>query len=600
MRSLADMDILVLDISNQCFLRCSNCTRAVAHQTHKREMTPDQLRAALRSLKGWWQPGRVVGLIGGEPTLHSQFSEMCKVFREEWNPGMDPQHGREPIADFNQFAEQRLWDRSNGRGLWTSFGPRFVDHYEVVMDTFSHWNPNDHTAGGVHQTNLVDAKEMCNALGIPWEDFPKYRDNCWVQNTWSGSITPKGGYFCEHAGTLDLLYNEGKNAWPIEDGWWRRVPSDFGDQIHLCEMCSLCLPGPGQVDSRERDIIGKSHRIRLAQIGSPAVRGGRFDEFNPDVHLERRQVETKDSYTAGPRVSAGNRSMMPKKLSAVVVCVGRAEHLRQTIEHNAKQVDEMIVVCHPDDTATGSVIRSVPGVKWVDSDRCFDGGSAFNKGKLLNDGLRALGPGADWVVLTDADIFLPDNLREFVFSHALNPGVLYGASRDNGSPGIPQVNGQPNGYFQLFNRRALAIRDTWPAVMSEEFCSAGGVDSWFLIRWPSDKRVMIPELTCRHIPHGEGIGAGWNGDSNEKRWRQIGLITAANGAVPTVDAVRVNGTEPIRVRLVDTLRGDVWEGELRNGQDFPREIVTVTKGPLGVVFKERVLWDGHLHVSAWC
>jgi hypothetical protein len=381
MRSPAEMDIIVIDITNRCFLACSNCTRAVAHQTSKREMTPEQLRVALRSLTGWWRPGKVVGLIGGEPTLHSQFSEMCKVFREEWNPGADTSHGRAPIADFNEFAEQRLYDRSNGRGLWTSFGPKFLDHYEAVMDTFSHWNPNDHTAGGKHQTGLVDAKEMCEALGIDWKDWPSYRDACWVQNTWSGSVTPKGAYFCEHAGTLDLLYNDGKAAWPIEDGWWKRTPDQFGDQIHLCEWCSLCLPGPGQVDNLDRDIIGNAHRVRLQQVGSPAVRGGRYESFDAARHLERREVTTKDSYTAGARVSAENRSMFPKKLSAVVVCVGRGEHLRQTLGHNARQVDELVVV-----TAAGCQAGTLAVLEDITS-------TAANVGFISRDGDTGRVPG---------------------------------------------------------------------------------------------------------------------------------------------------------------------------------------------------------------
>src|SRR5262245_36338956 len=125
MRSPADMDIIQLDITNRCFLECSNCTRLIAHQTKTEEMTPDQLRAALRSLVGWDAPGRVVGLIGGEPTLAKNFEELCRVFREEWRHGHDCEHGRIPIADFNVFASERLFDRGNGRGLWTSFGPRF-------------------------------------------------------------------------------------------------------------------------------------------------------------------------------------------------------------------------------------------------------------------------------------------------------------------------------------------------------------------------------------------------------------------------------------------------------------------------------------------
>lgn len=596
MRSLAEMDILVIDITNRCFLSCSNCTRAVAHQTHKREMTPDQLRDALRSLRGWWQPGRVVGLIGGEPTLHSQFSEMCRVFREEWNPGADPVHGREPIADFNQFAEQRLYDRSNGRGLWTSFGPRFVDHYETVMDTFSHWNPNDHTAGGVHQTGLVDAKEMCEALGIPWEDFPKYRDNCWVQNTWSGSITPKGAYFCEHAGTLDLLYNEGKNAWPIEDGWWRRGPSEFGDQIGLCEMCSLCLPGPSQVDAIERDIIGEGHRVRLQLAGSPAVKGGRYERFDTQVHTEKRTVDRKDNYTAGPRVAADNRSMMPRKLSMVTVCVGRAEHLRETLEHNAKQVDELIVVTNGYKTyaeAVSMLFMEIENVRGIQSDRYQDDGHAFNKGRMLNDGLKALAPDADWVVLADCDVFLPDNLREYVRSHALNPGVLYGGVRDNGTPGVAGVNTEPNGFFQLFNRRAIAIRDKWPAVVSEEFCSAGGVDSHFMAQFPSGKRYVIPELTVRHLPHGDGLGTGWNGNgATGPRWTQVGMITPA-GIIQVGVGHKFGG----KVRLVDTLRGKAWEGEVLEGQPFPADVLQGYKD--GLVFCGEDIGGHHIHFAVW-
>lgn len=579
-------------------------------------MDLETFEKAVRSMEGWYQPGKVLGVIAGEPTLHPQFEQLSRKFQELWGPKENTGNGVAPVADRDAYATERLFDRSNGRGLWTSLGKRYYEHYETIQDVYSHHNQNDHSAGGKHQANLIDRKTICEALGMTDEEWIAARDACPIQNEWSATITPFGAYACEQMAHIDILFNEGKRAWPIEPGWWKRTPDQFGEQLEICNHCSLCVKAPARVDAKDRDIISEPNRIALEMAGSPAVKKGNYDIYDPVKHLEHRDIhDRKDHYVgeSGCRVSPENRSMMPKKLSAVVVCVGRAEHLRQTLEHNAKQVDELIIVSDHEtgDRETFRVVAEfqydqktiAPNCKTsvqILSGRWKDRNFAFNKGAMLNDGLRALSPDSDWVVFTDADIFLPDNLLEFVFSHALNPGVLYGASRDNGSPGFAEVNAQPNGYFQLFNRRALAIRDAWPAVMSEEFCSAGGVDSWFLSRWPKSKRVMIPELTCRHIPHGEGIGVGWNGDSNEKRWRQIGLITAANGAVPTVDAVRVNGPEPIRVRLVDTLRGDTWEGELRNGQDFPREIVTVTNGPLGVVFKERVLWDGHLHVSAWC
>ena len=34
----------------------------------------------------------------------------------------------------------------------------------------------------------------------------KMIDNCWIQKQWSASITPKGGFFCEVAASLDYLF----------------------------------------------------------------------------------------------------------------------------------------------------------------------------------------------------------------------------------------------------------------------------------------------------------------------------------------------------------------------------------------------------------
>ncbi len=331
MRSPADMDILVIDLTNRCFLRCSNCTRDIVHQTQTREMTPDTFRIALASLREWWRPGRVIGLIGGEPTLNKHFEEICRIFREAFNPGVMT-HGRQPIRDFNRYAVERLFDRTNGKGLWTSFGPRFMDYYEIISDTFSHWNPNDHSTGeGVHQTSLVDAREMCAAIGIDWSQWPALRDACWLQNRWSAAITPSGkAYFCERAAQLDTLYNEGKLGWDVEaePEWWKRTPAQFGDQLSICEMCSMALAGPGQVDKLERDIIGKRH----ARAPSPSSvrrrsKRGYYEAFpDPAVRVQRRQIQRHDNYV-GPtavRVAPDNKFVYGKFVSGVVVCVGRA------------------------------------------------------------------------------------------------------------------------------------------------------------------------------------------------------------------------------------------------------------------------------------
>lgn len=591
MRSPSEMDIIVVDVTNRCFLACSNCTRDVSHWSTTHEMTPDIFRTALASLKNWWKPGKVIGVIGGEPTLNKHFAEICRIFRDEFNPGV-LKHGRLPIEDFNAFAHERLFDRTNGKGLWTSFGPRFTDHYDLIMQTFSHWNPNDHSQGGKHQTSLVDAKEMMQSLGIPWEEWPKLRDACWLQNSWSASITPSGkAYFCERAAQLDQLYNNGALGWDVaqEPDWWKRKPSEFGEQLSICEMCSMALPGPSQVDQLDRDIISPNHVERLKQVGSPAVKGGRYELYDSAKHQEQRRIETKDNYVAptGIRVAQDNEYIYGKRVTCIVTCVGRAEHLKETLAHNAKLVDQLFVVTSTRDEDTASVVTMAMGqnVFQVDSIRSQFNNYAFNKGALINDALSVI-KSPDWIILTDADCFLNKNLPRFLKEHALNPGCLYGTIRQEDSTEPNIVNSEPNGYFQLWNYRAF--KDRWPNVMSEAFCSAGGIDSWFMQQYPKDKHVLLPGLAIRHIDHG-AMGALWNGD--RPGWRQCGIVT--------VNGVAFN-EQPTstRFKLTDTLFASSAEVTLGSiDEPFPRDILRMEGDD--IVFRGLNIGHHHVHMAYW-
>ena len=95
---------------------------------------------------------------------------------------------------------------------------------------------NDHINASFHQPGLFSRKD----LGLSDEEWYKLRDNCWIQNEWSATITPKGAFFCEIAGALDYLF-DGPGGWRIEEDWWKRKPEDFADQLHWCEICGFAL-----------------------------------------------------------------------------------------------------------------------------------------------------------------------------------------------------------------------------------------------------------------------------------------------------------------------------------------------------------------------
>jgi len=248
-----------------------------------------------------------------------------------------------------------------------------------------------------------------------------------------------------------------------------------------------------------------------------------------------------------PSTPPSARSPTPlRRLDAVLVCVDYSDLLQYTLPYNIAHFDRYVVVTTSYDAATQSLAGQY-GARLVVSDRCHEQGDAFNKGKMLNDGLAAL-DAPDWIVFTDADIFLPPGLPTAVAAVAGQRQQLFGTRRrflpagDEATiqrffaqgldmPGLREelpVRSVPLGYFQLWNAGADAVRDRWPRVLSEDFASAAAIDSWFHAHWPRNAVAPLatdPRWDVVHIPHGE-LGQNWNGrrDWHLGGWRFAGLI----------------------------------------------------------------------------
>jgi hypothetical protein len=202
-------------------------------------MDLETVRKAIESLEGY--PGNI-GIMGGEPTLHPKFEEICQMFRE-----MVPDKKR--------------------RQLWTS-GHRWEEYKDVIYETFNidHISFNDHSSDdGKHQPLLVAIKDI-----VKKEDQKELIDNCWVQPRWSASITPYGCYFCEVAAAMDIMF-EGGHGWPIEKGWWNKTPEQYQDQVAICYNCGAMLPLGETSDHATYDLLSKSNLKKLKELKSPKV-----------------------------------------------------------------------------------------------------------------------------------------------------------------------------------------------------------------------------------------------------------------------------------------------------------------------------------------
>jgi MoaA/NifB/PqqE/SkfB family radical SAM enzyme len=137
MISPADMNIIQIDITNDCFNRCANCSRFSGNHKDVYYMNWDTFRRACESFQVKKFKGMVV-IIGGEPTLHPEFDRFIRYYDNVIPHGFDilnmnSPNVNEPIDDIckYQFDNWNLkdWQR---RGLWTSLGPGYAKHFELI------------------------------------------------------------------------------------------------------------------------------------------------------------------------------------------------------------------------------------------------------------------------------------------------------------------------------------------------------------------------------------------------------------------------------------------------------------------------------------
>jgi hypothetical protein len=272
MRPLLDMETVQIEVTNHCHNQCANCTRLVGHFENPYFMDYDMFKNAVDSMADF---PKMVGVMGGEPLLHPSFEKLCNYIHSKFPP-------------------EQL-------GLWTSF-PKGKEHYrEVIVETFGNIFLNDHTRDDVlHAPVLVSSNEFCeNAPFGQWYLI----DKCWVQNTWSASINPKGGFFCEVAAALALLFDINA-GWEVKPHWWEKSPIDFVEQMRtLCTLCGCAMPIARRASTEGIDDISPGNYERLKDI-SPKLKRGKYIIHDLLVRRDNRQIASYKDENYRKRIAA--------------------------------------------------------------------------------------------------------------------------------------------------------------------------------------------------------------------------------------------------------------------------------------------------------
>lgn len=347
MKSPKDMKVIQIDITNACVNRCSNCTRFCGHHKKPFFMDFETFKKAVDSFEGY---EGCVGIIGGEPTLHPEIEKFIDYLKEK-RIGKSLLVSREPIDNMQKHIYSNLNNIKAKIGFWSSLNKSYYRHFETINEAFDWQLLNDHNNKCLHQAILMSRKD----LGISDEVFYKRRDNCFAQNTWSATITPKGAFFCEIAGALDMLFN-GKGGWEIEKDWWKRTPDQFQDQLHWCEICSLCLDVPKRISNEDIDDVSETLLEKLKELDSPKIKAGRYCLHTKDDYLKKKSKyksfkRENDYMEAGSniRTTTENKNYYPKSFDIYDV---------ESVKKNVSKKNDWVVIIknsHSDKNAKKAV-----------------------------------------------------------------------------------------------------------------------------------------------------------------------------------------------------------------------------------------------------
>ena len=428
MKAPKDHFTIQIDVTNACVHKCSNCTRFCGHLEKPYFMDFDYFCKAVDTLLD--HPG-LIGVMGGEPTLHPKFKEMCEYIQEKVG-SEHPVNGGNFKYPTDHLVEERLRTQLKeyviedyedgpraivkGAGLWTSVTPAFIKHYEIIQDTFNWQNLNDHTGASYHQPILITRKE----LGISDKEWLKLRERCWVNQEWSGSVTSKGCFFCEVAGAFDMMY-DGPGGLPLEEGWWTRPIEDYKDQFRWCEMCGMPLKTFSRDAREETDDISEYHVKKLKE--SPKVKNGRKKTEVISISngkISDETIKSAEKYRGQTYIDevhdrvAGSSPIYARELYGVILDDGKfsKEKLKRVIDQNKTLFKELLIFTDRDDNENlGS-----DGIKMMiyGDDNVFDS---------LKKSIEYWGIGK-YVVLFTPNILFTDKL-ETLKKCIINPGTLH-------------------------------------------------------------------------------------------------------------------------------------------------------------------------------
>ena len=240
-------------------------------------------------------------------------------------------------------------------------------------------------------------------------------------------------------------------------------------------------------------------------------------EFSIYFKKETQSIEAPSVRVSGTKYTTPPEIVDISKIDLVIVSVDYNDFLVLTLKNNLKYFSRITVVTSTSDVKCQQICESL-NVKCVVTDKMYEGGDSFNKGKAINEGIKSLIE-PDWILILDADIIITKKLDIL----KLERKTVYTSDRwicenyetfkkwEEEEISIEEVGKYEEdrgfGFFQLFNYKYLNIKGN--KVYSESYENAASSDIRFLEIF--DKKENITSSI-----HLGSVRSNWRGRKTEQ------------------------------------------------------------------------------------
>lgn len=249
--------VMQIQITNVCDLSCPNCSQGCNLKTHAHSMTLEQFEQAVISVKDYYG---VIGVYGGNPTLHHQFPEICEILRKH--------------IDYERRGLFANGLSGHGKVCAETFNPKFSNlnihgQMEVYEEFKRDWPEALFNVKGFdhsrHTPSWVAIKDMED---MTQNERIKAILDCDINRYWSAFIGLYRGelraWFCEIAGAQARLHEDDADypdtGLPVEPGWWKLPYDSFHNQmVKHCFECGIPLRGQGELDNGPMEYVSATH-----------------------------------------------------------------------------------------------------------------------------------------------------------------------------------------------------------------------------------------------------------------------------------------------------------------------------------------------------